>query len=64
MRKSSKTPALRHSDQAHTSACANSVMQNSGLDPAPSDPAAFRAYIKAELAKWSKVIREAGIKPE
>lgn len=39
-------------------------LQNSGLDPVPSDPAAFRAYIKAELAKWTKVIREAGIKLE
>lgn len=36
-------------------------LQSVGLDPAPSSPNAFRAYIKAELAKWAKVIKEAGI---
>jgi tripartite-type tricarboxylate transporter receptor subunit TctC len=39
-------------------------LQNSGLDPAPSDPKAFAAYIKAEHTKWSKVIRAAGIKAQ
>ena len=39
-------------------------LQNSGLDPAPSDPKAFAAYIKAEHAKWSKMIRAAGIKAQ
>jgi tripartite-type tricarboxylate transporter receptor subunit TctC len=33
-----------------------------GLDPHPSDPAAFQTYIKAEFAKWAKVIKDAGIK--
>ena len=29
------------------------------------DPAAdFAAFLKAEMQKWSKVIRDAGIKPE
>lgn len=36
-------------------------LQNSGLDPAPSDPKAFAAHIKSEHAKWAKVIKEAGI---
>jgi tripartite-type tricarboxylate transporter receptor subunit TctC len=39
-------------------------LQNSGLEPAPSDPASFHAYMKAEYAKWSKVIKDAGIKPQ
>jgi tripartite-type tricarboxylate transporter receptor subunit TctC len=34
-----------------------------GSDPVGSTPEAFAARIKAELATWRKVIREAGIKP-
>ena len=37
---------------------------NVGIDPAPSSPDAFRAYIKAEFAKWGRLIREAGIRAE
>jgi len=39
-------------------------LEDVGLDPAPSTPEAFRAYIKAEHAKWGKLVREAGIKGE
>ena len=39
-------------------------LEDVGLDPSPSSPEAFRAYIKAEHAKWGKLIREAGIKGE
>lgn len=39
-------------------------LQDVGLDPAPSGPEAFRAYIRAEHAKWGKLIREAGIRAE
>ncbi|MEO8279167.1 MAG: tripartite tricarboxylate transporter substrate binding protein [Ideonella sp.] len=35
-----------------------------GLDPNPQDPAQFDAYIAAEFAKWSKVIKQAGIVPQ
>ncbi|MFN7086050.1 MAG: Bug family tripartite tricarboxylate transporter substrate binding protein [Burkholderiales bacterium] len=35
-----------------------------GAEPAPMTPEAFSATVKAEIAKWGKVIREAGIKPE
>ena len=31
-----------------------------GLDPAPTTPAEFGAYIKAEMAKWAQVVRAAG----
>jgi tripartite-type tricarboxylate transporter receptor subunit TctC len=34
-----------------------------GFDPIGSTPDEFAARIKSELATWSKVIREAGIKP-
>jgi tripartite-type tricarboxylate transporter receptor subunit TctC len=33
-----------------------------GLDAEASDPAAFHARIKADYARWGKLIREAGIK--
>ena len=39
-------------------------LQNAGLEPAVKDPAAFRGYVKSELAKWSRLIREAGIKAD
>jgi tripartite-type tricarboxylate transporter receptor subunit TctC len=43
---------------------ARKQLEDVGLDPAPSSPEAFRAYIKAEHAKWGKVIRAAGLKVE
>ena len=35
-----------------------------GLDPAPSSSERFTAYVKAEVAKWAKVIKGAAIKAE
>ena len=37
-------------------------MRNLGVEPAPSTPQAFDAYIRAESQKWAKVIRTAHIK--
>ena len=37
-------------------------MRNLGVEPAPSKPEAFEAYIRSETAKWAKVIRDAHIK--
>lgn len=34
-----------------------------GLEPAPSAPAEFDAFIRAEIDKWLRVVREMGIKP-
>jgi tripartite-type tricarboxylate transporter receptor subunit TctC len=34
-----------------------------GLDPVGNSPAELGATIKSDIAKWAKVIREAGIKP-
>jgi tripartite-type tricarboxylate transporter receptor subunit TctC len=39
-----------------------SQLEHLGLDPEPNDPAAFHALIKADYARWGKLIREAGIK--
>jgi tripartite-type tricarboxylate transporter receptor subunit TctC len=35
-----------------------------GFEPVGNTPAEFGAYIKSEIAKWGRVIREAGIKAE
>ena len=35
-----------------------------GTDPVGSSPDEFARYIRSELAKWGKVARDAGIKPE
>ncbi|HSN41763.1 MAG TPA: tripartite tricarboxylate transporter substrate binding protein, partial [Burkholderiales bacterium] len=32
-----------------------------GAEPTSSTPAEFAAFIKTEIAKWGKVVREAGI---
>ena len=35
-----------------------------GADPAPTTPEEFDAYIKTEVAKFQKIVKDAGIKPE
>jgi tripartite-type tricarboxylate transporter receptor subunit TctC len=40
------------------------VLFKQGLDAAPSTPDKFGAYIKSETAKWAKVIKASGAKPE
>jgi tripartite-type tricarboxylate transporter receptor subunit TctC len=37
-------------------------MRNLGVEPAPSKPDEFEAYIKSETRKWGGVIKSAGIK--
>ncbi len=40
------------------------VMQKQGLDPAPSTPEEFGAYIRSEIAKWRKVVQASGAKAD
>ena len=35
-----------------------------GLEPTPSTPAEFDAYLRSEVAKWGKVIKAANIRPD
>ena len=35
-----------------------------GAEPAGNTPAEFAAFIKAENAKWGKVVRDSGAKPD
>jgi tripartite-type tricarboxylate transporter receptor subunit TctC len=35
-----------------------------GAEPAPTSPEKFGAYIRGEIARWQKVARDAGVKPE
>ena len=35
-----------------------------GADPAGNTPAEFARFIRGDQAKWAKLMREAGIKPE
>lgn len=35
-----------------------------GLDVAPLAPSEFKSFLDSEIAKWGKIIRDAGIKPE
>ena len=39
-------------------------LSKDGAEPVASTPEEFAAFIKAETAKWAKVVRDAGIKPE
>jgi tripartite-type tricarboxylate transporter receptor subunit TctC len=34
------------------------------LEPATNTPAEFRALIESDLARWGKVVKDAGIKAE
>jgi len=38
--------------------------QLDGAEAVGSTPKEFAAFLKAEMQKWSKVIKDAGIKPE
>jgi tripartite-type tricarboxylate transporter receptor subunit TctC len=40
------------------------VLLKQGADAAPSTPAELGAFVRAEIPKWTKVIREAGIKAD
>ena len=35
-----------------------------GFEPIPSTPAKFAAYIEAEIPKWAKVVKDAGVRPD
>jgi tripartite-type tricarboxylate transporter receptor subunit TctC len=39
-------------------------LRRQGLEPMPSTPDEFARYLKSEIAKWTKVIRAAGLQPE
>ena len=39
-------------------------LADQGFEPVGSSPEEFGAYIKSEIAKWGKVIGDAGIRPE
>lgn len=36
----------------------------SGAQPAPGTPAQLADHLKSEIARWGKIIKEKGIKPE
>ena len=38
--------------------------QLDGAEAVGSTPTEFAAFLKAEMQKWNKVVRDAGIKPE
>jgi tripartite-type tricarboxylate transporter receptor subunit TctC len=40
------------------------VMIRLGMDPTGTTPAEFDAYLRSEIAKWTRVAREAGIKAD
>jgi len=39
-------------------------LSDQGFEPVGNSPEEFGAYIKSEIAKWGKVIRDAGIRAE
>jgi tripartite-type tricarboxylate transporter receptor subunit TctC len=39
-------------------------LKGRGIDAAPSSPAEFAAFIRAEERKWTPIIKQAGIKPD
>jgi tripartite-type tricarboxylate transporter receptor subunit TctC len=41
---------------------ARATMLALGAEPVPTTPDEFGAYVKSEITKWTKVIKDAGIK--
>jgi tripartite-type tricarboxylate transporter receptor subunit TctC len=39
-------------------------LDRQGTMPAPCSPEEFAALIRADIAKWARVVREAGIQPD
>jgi tripartite-type tricarboxylate transporter receptor subunit TctC len=39
-------------------------LKEQGADPAPTDPESFARLIREDVAKWTEVIRNAGIQPD
>jgi tripartite-type tricarboxylate transporter receptor subunit TctC len=39
-------------------------LSRQGMDPAGSTPEEFDAYLRSEIAKWTRVVKEAGIKAD
>jgi len=37
-------------------------MRNLGVEPTPGTRESFETYIRSEMVKWAKVIKDAGIK--
>jgi tripartite-type tricarboxylate transporter receptor subunit TctC len=40
------------------------ALTRQGMDPAGSTPDEIDAYLRAEIAKWTRVVKEAGIRAE
>ena len=36
------------------------LLASSGVDPTPTTPGEFGAYLKSEFYKWGKVVRDSG----
>ena len=47
-----------------TSAEMKKVFTDFGAEPGPTTPEAFSSFVKSEIAKWTKVVKAANIKPE
>lgn len=39
------------------------ILVSRGYDPAPTTPEEFRNYLRSEVARWSKAVKQYGIKP-
>ena len=50
--------------QALQSADLKDRMATFGVEPISSTPDQYARYIKAEIAKWTKVVKAAGVKAE
>jgi tripartite-type tricarboxylate transporter receptor subunit TctC len=61
-------PVIEQLSDALRKALANpeaiKALTNAGMEPSSSTPAAFGEFIKAEIAKWTKVARDANVKLE
>ena len=63
--KTSRPIVMKLNDAVHktlNSADVKQVLFNQGLDVHPTTPEEFGAYIKSEITKWSKVVKDSGAK--
>ena len=40
------------------------TLRKRGIDPVTNSPQEFAAFVRADLAKWTRIVKDAGVKPE
>ena len=57
-------PSLAEAARAFSNSDAREKLARIGMDPVAATPEEFVSFLRAEIAKWSRVVKEANIRIE